>query len=122
MDVNPYKPPQISDARVTEPRGVLLRCIFCEAQCDSPVETDSWGFRMFECHACRNLTVLPLPSWYRVVYWILLLLCVFVTAYFVLRGVAAVGLISSASAMVPGYALYRDRRARRVNEEIVRNA
>src|SRR5688572_15566450 len=112
MSTNPYQAPRTSDALHPSRPSSLLPCIHCEAMCEGPGVTDSWGFREFECHQCKNITVLRLPNSYRIVYWMLLIAWGSAMVHFVLQGLVPVMLVLGPSAFIPGYPLYRDRRVR----------
>jgi len=83
---------------------------------DGPVATDSFGFREFECPSCRNITTLDLPQSYRFIYWFLLVGCLGLGAYVITQGMMFP--LPAVFAIVPGYALYRDRNIRRINARI----
>src|SRR5690348_15185764 len=118
MRENPYESPQVVEPSVSPPRPRTLPCAHCGAdrpESDGPVIEDSFGFREFECPKCRNIPTLALRPSYRIIYWILLVGRL---------GVPAFGMISPplvgpvVCAIVPGYALYRDRKIRQINDQI----
>src|SRR4029453_9372229 len=99
MEKNPYKSPQAADPLISPHKSTFLPCVHCGAACDGPVAIDSWGFREFECNACRNMTTLALPRSYRVVYWLVLLGCIVATACFFAQGM----LLPAVFGILPGY-------------------
>src|SRR5205814_4656493 len=104
-----------NDPLVSAPQVKTEFCLHCQAECGGPFATDVFGFREFECRACRNVTTLPLPKLYRVVYWLVAFGFVMLSVYCI-----TLGFFPFPGAIVVGaiYALYLDRRVRRANKKL----
>jgi hypothetical protein len=119
MNENPYESPQAVEPLVPQIKKVpdLLACAHCGSGHsatghDGPVSKDSFGFREFECRACRNITTLPLPRFYRLVYWVFLAVCAASIVFGIAFGVFP---FLALFAIIPAYVLYKDRTILRVN-------
>lgn len=116
MQPNPYEAPTTVERIEAPAKTSLLPCAHCGTACNPAIiESDSWGFREFECDKCRNFTTLPLPGFALFAYWIALLGSLVIGIYVVaVREMPLLPLVG----ILPGYALYRDWKVRRRNAQI----
>jgi hypothetical protein len=117
MKPNPYASPQTAEPLSPQREPATLPCAHCglghsATGHDGPISKDSFGFREFECRACKNITTLPLSHFSRHVHWVFLAICVASIVFGLLYGVVPyLGLF----AIIPAYVLYKDRSIHRVN-------